>query len=1094
MKLYKYFLFPILIAACFFNNSVFAQSLNGKKIYLSTTDEITLKFHSSVAEFYLTNKESAGWIKIKSATLTTTITISTDKENFVSSSLVIKEGKNMHRFNLVYKEKLEDEELLYDFSDLKKLVLMSKELENSQKNDTLTRAANNNPLPKDQNSTIADNTQSNGNSETQSKPAEDYFDLLTKANNAYGIKKYSDAKDLYVRASLLKPSETWPKDQIARIEKKIEDAGNEIENTKKDTQYKGFIDLAEKALSEKAFDEAKNYCSQALTIKPNDAYVQYKLKEIDKKLADDLAQKQANQIEAAYKSFMDIGNDNFKKGLYDDAKSAYNQALLVKPKDFSADYQLKEIDKKLEEKKKQNEIKKLDDAYGSFMSLGNKNLEAGLLDEASSAYNQALIVKPDDFSAKAKLKEIEKKIATNKQLENEKLEELYKSFISSGNEALNNQMYEDARNAFKQALSAKPNDIIAQAKLNDIDRQITDHAKQEEIQNREDVYKSYMARGKDAIGKELYDDAKDAFNNALTIKPNDTEANKQLDKIKTIVNDLLNKEKQEQRKKELDDKYIAAINLADTAFSAGIYDVAKDQYKSALQIKAEEAYPLNKLKQIENILTSISVEKNKHKQDSLNNLKYNDAIENADKALKNNDYKNAITSYQLALKLKPAEPYPQEKISEINITLKDIQDAKKAEEEKIALHAKTDKQYNFAIANGNEALQNDNFEVAKNSFDAAAKLKPDEDLPHEKLLFISNKLEEIAKKAEIEDKFQQANAMGDSLAFIKNDYIEALKWYRQASNLKPTDEYSKKQIIYLQGVLTKKDSVEIVQKNEAERISNFNDGMDAYKRGNQARTELRYEDALKEYRFFLTKIDTSDFNGYQYGQKQFIISAKDYIVRIEEYLAHSKPQLSKKDSLVSNTVLSGKNASSTNNTDSGISVFYYPVSKEIDLNYLGQKYPGIEFTQPPPEQKFSNPVFNYDEQTSIIRRTIIDDKPHLNMGDSVSGNRLTIQNISFKKNKVYFKFLIQNSDTTDFCTGAMNLNIIKNNNSSISLPPGYISDFPILMSGKEKVFVYVINDITIAEDENLKFQMTDRLNKLQLKIIIPGTVYNREKK
>ena len=48
---------------------------------------------------------------------------------------------------------------------------------------------------------------------------------------------------------------------------------------------------------------------------------------------------------------------------------------------------------------------------------------------------------------------------------------------------------------------------------------------------------------------------------------------------------------------------------------------------------------------------------------------YEKTITSADKALGEKNYTEAITSYQSALGLKPAETYPQGKITEINTIL-----------------------------------------------------------------------------------------------------------------------------------------------------------------------------------------------------------------------------------------------------------------------------------------------------------------------------------------------------------------------------------------------------------------------------------------
>ncbi len=108
---------------------------------------------------------------------------------------------------------------------------------------------------------------------------------------------------------------------------------------------------------------------------------------------------------------------------------------------------------------------------------------------------------------------------------------------------------------------------------------------------------------------------------------------------------------------------------------------AQTAYQEALKLKPDESYPKSKLTEISNLI----VQKQK-KQEELKEKEsqYNISITNADNAFKNKDYPTAITYYQTALKYKPNEEYPKQKINECQklLKLKNEEEQKKLAEEK----------------------------------------------------------------------------------------------------------------------------------------------------------------------------------------------------------------------------------------------------------------------------------------------------------------------------------------------------------------------------------------------------------------------------
>jgi len=109
-------------------------------------------------------------------------------------------------------------------------------------------------------------------------------------------------------------------------------------------------------------------------------------------------------------------------------------------------------------------------------------------------------------------------------------------------------------------------------------------------------------------------------------------------------------------------KYEKAIEQADSFFNENKYDDAKTYYAQAQELKPDDKYPAQKIKEINNIVKAQSVE-----------AQYKKELESADKLFAQESYNDAKTTYLKASKLKPNEKYPNEQISKINEVLAEIQ-------------------------------------------------------------------------------------------------------------------------------------------------------------------------------------------------------------------------------------------------------------------------------------------------------------------------------------------------------------------------------------------------------------------------------------
>lgn len=101
----------------------------------------------------------------------------------------------------------------------------------------------------------------------------------------------------------------------------------------------------------------------------------------------------------------------------------------------------------------------------------------------------------------------------------------------------------------------------------------------------------------------------------------------------------------------------------------------------------------------------------------------------------------------------------------------------------------TDKNYQTFIANGDAQFKAKNYLEAKNNYRQATTLKPNEQYPKDQI----NKCDEALNNAENAKKYVDLISIADNL-FSAKDWQEAKSYYAQASTIKPAEQYPKDRI------------------------------------------------------------------------------------------------------------------------------------------------------------------------------------------------------------------------------------------------------------------------------------------------------------
>ena len=591
-----------------------------------------------------------------------------------------------------------------------------------------------------------------------------YKKAIASGNKYLSQKKYENSKTHFEQALALKPNEQYPKDKLAELSKLMGELAQKSEKEKIEAEYQKFIKLADASLKSKKYDDAKNNYNKALGIKANEQYPKDKLKEIENIL---LAQADKAKKEQEYKSLIANADKLFNSNNLEESKAKYTSALAIKPNEKYPTGRIKEIDAKLSELAN---AKQIQEKYEALIKSGDEKLAAKKYELAKVDYQNALNIKSKEEHPKRMIAVCDKALAAlASEEENNKK---YATLIEKGKTEFANSNWKQAKISFTSAKNIKPDEQFPKIKLKEIEEKLLAEAKQKEL---EENYKKTIADADAQLKSKDYSGAKTNYTKASSLKPNEQYPKDKLKEVEGLIAAAANKAQQEK-------EYLALVDAADKLFVNKKYEESKAKYTSALAIKAEEKHPKARIKEIDGILAEIAA-KNKLEQDYQNLIKAGDA------KLAKKDYENAKVQYTDALKLKPEQTYPKNKLSEIDKALAAM-----------ATQKENDAKYAELIKKADASFGASKWQEAKLSYTSAQNIKPNEQYPKDKLKEVEAKLLAEAKQKELEENYNKAIADADAQLKSK-DYSGAKTNYTKASSLKPNEQYPKDKLKEVEGLM-----------------------------------------------------------------------------------------------------------------------------------------------------------------------------------------------------------------------------------------------------------------------------------------------------
>ncbi len=641
----------------------------------------------------------------------------------------------------------------------------------------------------------------------EAKIEADYKALITEADKHRDGQNWEGAKAKYKAAAELKPDEKYPKDQLRAVAKLEAEAKAAAEAAALQKKYDAAIALADKAVAGKSWEEARQHYSRAARIKPGESYPAEQLKKVDELEAKAKAEREQMLIDKKYATLIAGADEALAAKNWEEAKEKYRLASQTKPGESYPKQQLAKVDKMKADYEAQKKQEAIDKQYAAIITSADKLMKAKQYDEAILKYNEAAKVKPGENYPALKIAEIEKikgdLAAARERAEKEKQ---YKEYLVEADRMFKAKDWKGAIDAYKLAVGVLPAEEYPKKQIAKAEANIKlEKDKAEQAAKLEADFDAAMKKGKAAVASADWDQAIVAFSTAASLKPSDNEARQLLAEAKVSKSkaEKAAEEKRlaEERAAKVEADYKRALSAADAALAAGNLTEARKSYEQAMNLKPGEAYPKNKIAEVDKRIAADEeaarkAAKEKARKEKENKARFEEALDRYDAAVAEKDYQKAAFSLAMAEKLFPDHKLYLEKAAELERMMAD--EKLRLEREKAAKEqaARVEGQYAQLIAAGDAAMAGNNFDEAKNAYRQAAKLKPEEKYPKDQLVVIGVKQEEMRKAAELaaEEERKRLRAIDDEYSKFMSageQAIQARNWdlakenFRKAKEIKP---------------------------------------------------------------------------------------------------------------------------------------------------------------------------------------------------------------------------------------------------------------------------------------------------------------------
>ncbi|MEX2485047.1 MAG: hypothetical protein WED10_10820 [Brumimicrobium sp.] len=710
-----------------------------------------------------------------------------------------------------------------------------------------------------------------------------YNDLITEADNLFEKETYNEASEKYKEAAKLLPEKDYPRDQIKLIDEKLA-AQKELEANKE--KYEAAIAEADRLFNEEKYERSIVEYEKAIGFNDEANHPKDQIEIAEEKLKE---QEEQAKNQEEFDALVKAGDQLFNSKNYNDAISKYDDALAlmssseVEKKRQDAADALAALENEKQTEEKINEL--LASAKSSFDSEEYEN--------ALTDYNKVLELEKTNKKAIEGKNKSEQALKKQNELNAAKIE--FNELVSKADDLYDTEKWVEAEKMYQAANKVIEDDAHVSKRLSDVKLKIEENKELAEQQEKIQELLDQAARQK---SDELWDKAIASYEEILDLNANHTEAKDLLDETKALRDEsIANKEKQAKfdklkseadqlfankkwkeskeiyleakevlpsekvddqlkiiekelsklsSEKEREENYNKAIEEAEVFESSEEYQKAIDKYNDALAYKENDATAKNRIKDLEKKIKEIEDEQLKEE-------KYQAAIEDGNKALDDKDFAKAIKLFDDALEIKPVDPN----------ALKLKKDAK-AELDKLQSN---EEQYQNLLAEGKAEKEEGELEKAKRTYEDAQQMRPNDPIPQNAIVEIDELLrqrEEVLAENENQKELEKSYQNKLDLANVAAQnfkYEKAIEHLKEASKIKPEEEFPKKKINEYQTLL---DQIE-EQNSKGDKYKNV------IRKADAAFDSKNYKESIELYNEALGVKEEDEYANSQ------IIKAKNYI-------------------------------------------------------------------------------------------------------------------------------------------------------------------------------------------------------------------------
>ena len=513
----------------------------------------------------------------------------------------------------------------------------------------------------------------------QAEQDRQYAQAVSRGDSLFNLNEYETSRTAYQSALQLKPDETYPQQRIEEIGQILTQLASARE------AYDAAISRADRDFQSENFDAAKTAYTEAQQAKPEETYPAEQIAKIDSiveeraRLAAEaeaaeqerLATIQAEQ-DRQYAQAVSRGDSLFNLNEYETSRTAYQSALQVKPGETYPQQRIEEIGRILEVQENINR------EYQEVIALADHQFNSRDYAQAIGNYKKALEIKPEENYPKEKIQEVEQLLAQ------QELDENYRTIILAADGFFNAESWTEARSEYGKASELKPGENYPKNQIVKIDnllrqqqeralaeqraaedmerRQAEIEQRQQQMSERQEMsesglnqlYNEYISLADGFFENKRYNVSRAWYYKAWDVKPEETWPPQRIEEINKLVSSLLLSQR--------DRDYQNFVNLADSTFRENQLAVARGWYNRALSIKPEETYPREQLRAIADLIAE--------RMTSRSGEQFNGYMENARQSFENGNYNVARFWYKKALELRPDDGDAKEGLLKINETFR----------------------------------------------------------------------------------------------------------------------------------------------------------------------------------------------------------------------------------------------------------------------------------------------------------------------------------------------------------------------------------------------------------------------------------------